>query len=423
MYSEIPTYHDRLADLIGQLRDNGHLGLILVDASELTQVEHDYGPKAFHQVLTLVSGLVGELQGKEVRTSDLLALNDRGGNAFLLFLSPKRTEQAGPRIQDMEAIGQRVGERLNLKLSELSSPYLRGKRRGVTVGFAVVFHNPLVMAVRVVARVVTEAWESVRIQKMQAEFQTRCRLQDVMLGEQITTVFQPIMNLQQGGTYGLEALSRGPRDTQQQSPVNMFEAAVATDLVFELDRHCRRQSLQTARALPSPYLLFINVVPASVFDPDFQGAGLIRQLEGLGLAPERIALEVSEQYAIEKYDMFVQALENFRQMGFSIAVDDIGAGYSGLETIARLKPNYLKFDMQLVRDIDKSHVKREMARALKTFADKMEEPAKTIAEGIERDGERQACVELGIDFGQGYLLARPAPLETFGLGAGASTGH
>ena len=423
MYSEIPTYHDRLADLIGQLRDNGHLGLILVDASELTQVEHDYGPKAFHQVLTLVSGLVGELQGKEVRTSDLLALNDRGGNAFLLFLSPKRTEQAGPRIQDMEAIGQRVGERLNLKLSELSSPYLRGKRRGVTVGFAVVFHNPLVMAERVVARVVTEAWESVRIQKMQAEFQTRCRLQDVMLGEQITTVFQPIMNLQQGGTYGLEALSRGPRDTQQQSPVNMFEAAVATDLVFELDRHCRRQSLQTARALPSPYLLFINVVPASVFDPDFQGAGLIRQLEGLGLAPERIALEVSEQYAIEKYDMFVQALENFRQMGFSIAVDDIGAGYSGLETIARLKPNYLKFDMQLVRDIDKSHVKREMARALKTFADKMEEPAKTIAEGIERDGERQACVELGIDFGRGYLLARPAPLETFGLGAGASTGH
>jgi EAL domain-containing protein (putative c-di-GMP-specific phosphodiesterase class I) len=164
-------------------------------------------------------------------------------------------------------------------------------------------------------------------------------------------------------------------------------------------------------------------VPTSVFDPDFQGAGLIKLLEGLGLAPERIALEVSEGYAIEKYDMFVQALENFRQMGFSIAVDDIGAGYSGLEKIAHLKPHYLKFDMQLVRDIDKSHVKREMARALKTFADNMEEPAKIIAEGIERDGERQACVDLGIDLGQGYLLARPAPLETFGLGTGAPAGH
>jgi EAL domain-containing protein (putative c-di-GMP-specific phosphodiesterase class I) len=421
LYSEIPTYHERLAELIDQLRDHGHLGLILVDASELAQVEHDYGSKAFHQVLTLVSGLVGDLQGKEVRATDLLALNDRGGNAFLLFLSPKRSDRdRNPRIQDMEAIGQRVGEQLNRKLSELSSPWLRGKRK-VTVGYAVVFYNPLILAERVVARVVTEAWESVRIQRMQADFQTRCRLQDIMLGDQVTTVFQPIVNLQQGGTHGLEALSRGPRDTQQQSPVHMFEAAVATDLVFELDRHCRRKSLQTARALPSPYLLFINVVPASVFDPDFQGAGLIRLLEGLGLAPERIALEVSEGYAIEKYDMFVQALENFRQMGFSIAVDDIGAGYSGLETIARLKPHYLKFDMQLVRDIDKSHVKREMARALKSFADKMEEPAKIIAEGIERDGERQACVDLGIDLGQGYLLARPAPLESFGLGAPA--GH
>jgi EAL domain-containing protein (putative c-di-GMP-specific phosphodiesterase class I) len=164
----------------------------------------------------------------------------------------------------------------------------------VTVGNAVVFHNPLITTERVVARVVTEAWESVRIQKMQADFQTRCRLQDVMLGDQVTTVFQPIVNLLQGGTHGFEALSRGPRDTQQHSPVNLFEAAVATDLVFELDRHCRRKSLQTARALPAPYRLFVNVVPASVFDPDFQGAGLIKLLEGLGLAPERIALEVSE---------------------------------------------------------------------------------------------------------------------------------
>ena len=152
-----------------------------------------------------------------------------------------------------------------------------------------------------------------------------------------------------------------------------------------------------------------------MYDPDFQGAALIKLLEGLGLAPERIVLEVSEQYAIENYVLFVEALQNFTQMGFSIAVDDIGAGYSGLEKIAHLNPRYLKFDMQLVRDIDESNVKREMARALKTFADKMD--SKIIAEGIEREGERQVCVDLGIDYGQGYLLARPAPLETFNLGA------
>jgi len=417
LYSEIPTYHERLSQLTEQLREIGHLGLVLIDASELAQVEHDYGSRAFEQVLSTVSGLVSELQGSEVRTSDLLALDERGGNAFLLFLSPRRGEKEGPpRIHDLEVICQRVDEHLNRKLSGFTSPYLRGKRR-MTVGYAVVFHNPLIMAERVVARLVGEAWESVRIQKMQAVFQARCRLQDVLLGRQITTVFQPIVDLQRGGLLGFEALSRGPAGTQAQSPISLFEAAAATDLVFELDRHCRRRALRTARDLPLPHRLFINVVPASMYDPDFQGASLIRLLEGLGLSPERIVLEVSEQYAIENYTLFVEALQNFTHLGFSIAVDDIGAGYSGLEKIAHLNPRYLKFDMQLVRDIDRSHVKREMARALKTFADKMD--SQIIAEGIEREGERQACVDLGIDYGQGYLLARPAPLETFNLGAAA----
>ena len=415
MYSEIPTYHERLDQLTEQLREFGHLGLALIDASELAQVEHDYGSRAFEQVLSVVSGLVGELRGAEVRNSDLLALNERGGNAFLLFLSPRRGEEEGrPRIADLEAIRQRVDEQLNRKLAGFTSPYLRGKRK-VTVGYAVVFHNPLIMAERVVARLVNEARESVEIQKQQADFQTRCRLQDVLLGQQITTVFQPIVDLQTGAVHGLEALSRGPAGTQQHSPMNLFEAAEATDLVFELDRHCRRRALQTARDLPLPYRLFINVVPASMYDPDFQGTSLIRLLEGLGLSPERIVLEVSEHYAIENYPLFVEALQNFTHLGFSIAVDDIGAGNSGLETIAHLNPRYLKFDMQLVRDIDRSHVKREMARALKTFADKMD--SQIIAEGIEREEEKQACVDLGLHYGQGYLLARPAPLETFNLGA------
>jgi EAL domain-containing protein (putative c-di-GMP-specific phosphodiesterase class I) len=422
LYSEIPTYHERLGELTEQLRVVGHLGLVLIDASELAQVEHDYGSRAFEQVLSLVSGLVSELQGAEVRTSDLLALNERGGNAFLLFLSPHRGEEDGrPRISDLEAICQRVGDQLNRKLSGFTSPYLRGRRK-VTVGYSVVFHNPLIMAERVVARLVGEAWESVRIQKMQADFQTRCRLQDVLLGNQITTVFQPIVDLQTGGFHGFEALSRGPAGTPQQSPITLFDAAKAADLVFELDRHCRRRALRTARALPPPHRLFINVVPASMYDPDFQGASLIHLLEGLGLSPERIVLEVSEQYAIENYTLFVEALQNFTQIGFSIAIDDIGAGYSGLEKIAQLLGkggrSYLKFDMQLVRDIDRTPIKHEMARALKTFADKMD--SQIIAEGIETEGEKRVCVELGLHYGQGYLLARPAALETFNLGTAAA---
>ena len=414
MYLDIPTYHERLDQLTEQLREYGHLALVLIDASELAQVEHDYGSEAFKQVLSLVSGLVRELQGAEVRATDLLALNERGGNAFLLFLSPRRGEADGrPRIADLEAIRSRVEEQVNRKLASFTSPYLRGARR-VTVGFGVVFHNPLIMAERVVTRLVKEASESVEIQKAQALFQTRCRLQDVMLGQQVATVFQPIFDLQQGGIYGFEALSRGPAGTQQHSPLSLFEAADHTGLTFELDRHCRRQALRTARDLRAPHRLFVNVVPQSIHDPDFQGSSLIALLAGLGLSPGRIVLEISEAFAIENYPLFVEAMQNFTQIGFSVAVDDIGKGHAGLESIANLQPRYLKFDMALIRHIDKNPVTREMVRALKTFADKID--SQIIAEGIEQEGERQVCADLGLHYGQGYLLARPAPLETFSLG-------
>ncbi len=92
--------------------------------------------------------------------------------------------------------------------------------------------------------------------------------------------------------------------------------------------------------------------------------------------------------------------------GFAFAVDDVGAGYSGLEKIARLEPRYLKFDRELVRSIDSSYIRREMTRALKAFADRI--GSTIIAEGIESDAELATLLELGIEYGQGFLLGRPA---------------
>jgi EAL domain-containing protein (putative c-di-GMP-specific phosphodiesterase class I) len=266
------------------------------------------------------------------------------------------------------------------------------------------------MEERLVARLVEEGWESVRIHNAQIEFQTRCMVQELLLGEQVRTVFQPVVDLRTGGVLGWEALSRGPSGTDQQAPLNMFQAAADADLVFELDRHCRNTALATAaKAIPPDAKLFINMFPSSMYDPDLQGAALIQTIGKLGLGPGRIVLEISEKYAIENYTLFVEALKNFTDMGFEVAVDDIGAGYSGLEKIAHLNPRYLKLDMQLVKDIDQSYIRREMTRAVKDFAGKAD--AAVIAEGIEREGELVAVKEMGIEYGQGYLLGRPA--DTF----------
>ncbi len=396
-------YRDRVEDLRRVLVQQGSLGLLLIDTSALAQIEHQYGSTAFSKVMGMARDLVLELKGHEVRHDDIICLNDRGGDAFLLFFSPKRRE--GPmRIADLKAAADRVEGHINRKLARLASPYLSSLRR-VSVGFALAFYNPLVMPERLVARLVEEAWSCVHVLQAQRELQDRCELQEVLLTDQLSTVFQPIVELRKRSVLGYEALSRGPAGSVYQMPLRLFEMAAEADLVFELDRKCRRRALVSATSLPAGAKLFVNVFPSAMYDPEFQGQALVALAEAHGLSPDRVVLEITEKSAIENYGVFVEALVELTRHGFSIAVDDVGAGYSGLEKIAHLNPRYLKFDRELVRNIDSSYIRREMTRALKAFADRI--GSTIIAEGIERDGELQALLDLGIEYGQGFLLGRP----------------
>jgi EAL domain-containing protein (putative c-di-GMP-specific phosphodiesterase class I) len=409
MGERTPPYRECLPELSGILSEQGSLGLLLVDVSQFAQVERDYGSTAFEKILSMARDLVVELKGQEVRDTDVLAMTERSGDAFLVFLSPKRYD-SHLRLADLEAAATRVADQLSRRLTPLAMPYLSSHSQ-IPVGFAIVFANPLVKAERLLARLVQEAWECVRVQRMQGAFQNRCRLQSILLEDQLGMAFQPVVDLETGTVHGYEALCRGPVSTIYHSPAALFAMAAEADMVFELDRSCRRKALVAAQDLPPNMKLFVNVFPSCMYDPEFQGASLIRLLGEHGLSPDKIVLEINEKYAIENYPLFLEALQNLTQMGFEVAIDDIGAGYSGFEKIANLNPRYLKFDMQLVRDIDGSYVRRELARALRDFAGKMD--SRIVAEGVEREGELKVLVDLGIEFGQGFLLGRPAPGRSF----------
>ena len=397
-------YRERLDEILLLLVRHGSMALLLVDLSQLSQVEHDYGSKAYEKVLDDATQLFRGLRGGEVRATDMLASSDKGGDAFLVFLSPKRT--GGPaRIAELEAAAARIENYFDQRLSKLASPYVQDLK--VPVGYSLVLHNPLVMAERLVTRLVNEAWECVRYQQLQKAFKSRAQILEIILNDNLKTLFQPIFRMDNKEVMGYEALSRGPEGTVFQSPLNLFEGAAEADLVFELDRACRLRALRAGQGLSARTKLFINILPSSMYDPDFHGARLLDRLEQLGIAPEQVVLEVTEKYAIENYSLFGEAVRNFTKMGIAIAVDDIGAGHSGLEKIANLNPKYLKFDIELVKDIDASYVRQEMVKALKIFADKM--GSTIIAEGIERQEELETLLQLGIDHGQGYLLGRPGP--------------
>jgi EAL domain-containing protein (putative c-di-GMP-specific phosphodiesterase class I) len=117
---------------------------------------------------------------------------------------------------------------------------------------------------------------------------------------------------------------------------------------------------------------------------------------------------------------FVEAKRTFTDRGFEVAIDNLGAGHSGLERTAHLKPHYLKLSRELARDIDSSDLRREMTRALKSFADSI--GSTIIATGIEREGELQVLLEMGVEYGQGWLLGRPLDARRGRFGGQSSRG-
>ena len=152
--------------------------------------------------------------------------------------------------------------------------------------------------------------------------------------------------------------------------------------------------------------LFLNVHPRTLVDSRFSSGETLKCLECYGLAPENVVFEITERHSVKDFGLFHNTLEYYRRQGYKVAVDDVGTGYSGLWTIAELRPDYIKIDMSFIRGIDTNPVKRALLETFVTFAGKI--GSKIIAEGIETATEFSCLVSIGVELGQGYYLARPA---------------
>ena len=137
------------------------------------------------------------------------------------------------------------------------------------------------------------------------------------------------------------------------------------------------------------------------------GAETREALAAGGLTPGDVVIEITERLAVERKTAFAEALARLKECGFRLAVDDMGTGYSSLQALAEIQPEYLKFDVSLVRDIHKSPIKRSLLESLRDFAGKIE--ARVIAEGIEQPEELDALLALGIELGQGFLFHTERP--------------
>ena len=406
MSEPIPAYHERIPELAAELAERGCLGVVVLDTSALTSIEEAYGSDAYDEVRRRTFKILAEQRGKDYRSEDILCLDKPRGHNFIIFLERKRRRNHPPSMADLKAVRTRMISSLAANLGRAAFPYIKTPPL-VEVGYGMAVYNPLLHAERILRRAVLEALETAAHSRRGEELVVREKLQDLILRERVVTAYQAIMELKDRTVLGFEALSRGARGTGLESAYALFGAAEEHGLLVELDRLCRRRALLSSGRIPSNAKIFVNTLPATIRDPQFRGKALIDFLDRAQVSPDRIVIEITERLVIDNYNLFREAMAYFTDLGMSFAVDDVGAGYSGLESIARLKPHYLKIDISLVRDVHVSLVNREMVKAIIAMGHGI--GAAVIAEGIHTEDEALALQTMGIDWGQGYLLARPDP--------------
>jgi diguanylate cyclase (GGDEF)-like protein len=396
-------YHDRMGEVTGMLQRDRAISCLLLDLTRLRQVELDLGIAHHTEIYDRAANVLDAMRGTLLSDTDLICRTG-DGDGYLVFLTNRAPAHA-PRL-DLEKLALAVEDAVEESLAPAARELLREQPR-ITVGSARVLGNSMLRPERLITRLVTDAGTSARIARERSLQRHKAALQDIILGDGLTSVYQPIVDLRTSDIFAFEALTRGPKKTAMESPVTLFGVADEVDLTFELDRACFRGALRNAVGLPPVHRLFVNLLPMSFYDASFIELEVSNLLTAAGLTPANIVFEITEKLAIENFASFRRALATYTAMGFGVAIDDVGTRHSNLETVMALRPHFIKISDVLVRGIARSPVKREMMRSLGRIADAID--AVVVAEGIETPDDLAVLRDLGLRYGQGYFMARPGP--------------
>ena len=231
-------------------------------------------------------------------------------------------------------------------------------------------------------------------------------LNDILASASLTPLFQPIVSLKENTIYGYEALIRGPSNSTLHSPLNLFDAASRHGRLAELDLLCREIAIKKFSQLSLDAKLFINTIPEVLLQQDYQNGLTLDFINKAGLSADQVVIELTEQYPIDDYELMREATKHYREMGFSIAIDDLGAGYSGLRTWSEIQPDYVKLDRHFIQNIHEDKRKHKFVESMADIAQSIN--CKVIGEGIEVREEYRTVDKMDIEFGQGYYFGRPS---------------
>ncbi len=397
----LPTVNAIIDDIRKELEKEKILGILFLAIGDQQQIEPVFGWEQYDEIVKYFTITVLSEIGKLIPRQSLIGISSISGDGFFIFMN---RDSNGAQINKEYFLD--LIEKFKIKIEQFKKKDLRHdvmNRVDFHAGYQILHIDPLVRPERLIYQALEEVKYAAYFKEKMDERKRYEELRQIIYKKQITTVYQPIYNLLDDTLYGYEALSRGPAGSYFESPDMIFLYASKGELLMSAEETCLYQAVRNARCLNNGNLLFINITPTLI--PSLINDNFKTFLQEAGLNNQHIVLELTEKFAIPDHGLYQRILVNTKGKGYKIALDDVGIGYSTLERISEITPDYLKFDRSLVRDINKNLVRQELAKSFVEFAKKIN--AIIIAEGIENKEELDFIKSIGINYGQGFLLGCP----------------
>lgn len=378
------------------------LFLIYIDVIRLQELESVWGERVVTELIHGIWDIIQETAKRFFTESQLLNAMHIWGDDFVLCVTQGHEEWSPTDLeQKLEQFQSRLEYEVNVQ-----RPMKTQQPIQFHIGYAAIpresgsVEKRLYMALK-------EAMKWAKQNEPSPTGKQAQEFHEILEEKKITPVYQPVVSLKTGEIYGWEALSRGPVDSDFHSPFHLFQFAEKIGKLFELEKICREKALRHSDRFPEGGKLFLNMNPRAIDDPGFVKGHTAALLQDVALSPADVVFEITEKHSIDDFGQFRKSLRNYRTQGYLIAIDDMGAGHSNLQTVVELSPDFIKLDLSLITGIHRSRIKQNVIESIVTLAKKIH--CKLIAEGIETEEELKTLIGLGIDYGQGFFLKKPAP--------------
>lgn len=380
------------------------IGLIYLDIKKFREIEAIYGKDIGEHVLKNIAQALNNLSINFFGFRENFGVCSLGGDDFIIFINPPL------EYSDYEVEFSRLKNNLEDIINKNNQGLRLKNKVEIHLSYTEIKLKENYSLESLIYKALKEASYNAKNYLSSIEHAQWQNIRQVINNKEITSVYQPIISLRNGEVLGYEALSRGPKGSMYESPLKLFSSAKKHNYTYELECICHESAITNAQAIINTNTyLFINIDPFLLNYNNYQKGFMQNLLTNLKIKYQNIVLELTERSNIDDFASFNKILRDYRNQGFLIAVDDAGAGYSSLQAIAELQPEFVKIDMSLVQDVHKSHIKRAMIEAFTNFSSKIN--ARIICEGIESEEEFSTLIKMGCDFGQGYYISKPKSSE------------